>query len=600
MEIKDFSKAQWKMHDIIQNKRKLVKGFDGKLQIRFEGKSCSPKIHRLYLSYLKELHREIERSSALLNNFNSEERHRLNLILQIDDHVETQGFGFCDLRLVLDHTAIMQLLMDQSLYGERSAGLRELIQNAVDACMVRKEQEDSEMCYAPQIIISISKSKDYVKITDNGIGMTYDTIQNYFLNIGRSYYKSDEFKFYNHKYKPIGQFGIGFLACFMLSNHVKVKTCYFSEGEIHELDLYKNSEFVLTKKSTREHFIGTEIELNYRQFFDVFENEDHLKSYIKNTFALSIPIIIKDEDQHVKIFRYAINYEEQARKRLAQEFCNGDEKLTQYININCALYSNTLEGSILLDRDELNIEILPLPPKNTFYLNCHESKLISISDPRKIEKGVYHIWYYEGEDDQIHSESCIKNKDESFNTCHDQRRTSLHKNKDSFYFISKPEDSSKYLKHRQHNIISAICSIFKENGLPFREETFIEKDRKDDIKYQPVFIMDGKFILFKFFTLSYPKQIFYKGIRVNKINFQSWVPMIKLSRGACLNYVDTGLPLELSRRNINDSSETFERSVIMAILKYLKEKASSYPSDFMLFLDELISLYQRNEIPLYP
>lgn len=211
MEIKDFSKAQWKMHDIIQNKRKLVKGFDGKLQIRFEGKSCSPKIHRLYLSYLKELHREIERSSALLNNFNSEERHRLNLILQIDDHVETQGFGFCDLRLVLDHTAIMQLLMDQSLYGERSAGLRELIQNAVDACMVRKEQEDSEMCYAPQIIISISKSKDYVKITDNGIGMTYDTIQNYFLNIGRSYYKSDEFKFYNHKYKPIGQFGIGFL-----------------------------------------------------------------------------------------------------------------------------------------------------------------------------------------------------------------------------------------------------------------------------------------------------------------------------------------------------------------------------------------------------
>lgn len=66
----------------------------------------------------------------------------------------------------------------------------------------------------PTIHVNFSKEKNYVIIKDTGIGMTLDVVKRHFLNVGKSYYKSREYLHKNYKYSPIGQYGIGFLACF--------------------------------------------------------------------------------------------------------------------------------------------------------------------------------------------------------------------------------------------------------------------------------------------------------------------------------------------------------------------------------------------------
>ena len=58
-----------------------------------------------------------------------------------------------DLALRLNETAVMTLLMGTSLYPTRYAAIRELIQNSVDACLVRSYLHQ-QPTYKPKVEIS--------------------------------------------------------------------------------------------------------------------------------------------------------------------------------------------------------------------------------------------------------------------------------------------------------------------------------------------------------------------------------------------------------------------------------------------------------------
>lgn len=74
----------------------------------------------------------------------------------------------------------------------------------------------------------------------------------------------------------ISHYGIGFLACFMLSDKVIVRTKHYSDSQAYELELEKDSKFVTLKKITKSN-IGTDIVLDYSDFMSVFDDEDNHK-----------------------------------------------------------------------------------------------------------------------------------------------------------------------------------------------------------------------------------------------------------------------------------------------------------------------------------
>lgn len=147
-------------------------------------------------------------------------------------------------------------LLIAPLYGnDPSYGVRELLQNAIDAC---KEREVIESGYTPTINLAIleENGKHYFKITDNGIGMDVDVIRNYFLSIGSSYRKSADWqKQYvddngNSKVQRTGRFGIGFLAAFLIGENISVQTkkIYNTTGYCFETGI--NDEQINIKKDT--------------------------------------------------------------------------------------------------------------------------------------------------------------------------------------------------------------------------------------------------------------------------------------------------------------------------------------------------------------
>ena len=139
MGIEGFSREEWEKHFQISNERKLKPNNDGKMQIYFDGVSSNAKIHRKYLKYIDDLRDELENADLLLNNKDNNIKYHLNLTTKVEDMVNTKGFQYSDLRLNLDYAAITELLMGKNIYGDSKLGLRELIQNSIDACKIIKE-----------------------------------------------------------------------------------------------------------------------------------------------------------------------------------------------------------------------------------------------------------------------------------------------------------------------------------------------------------------------------------------------------------------------------------------------------------------------------
>jgi molecular chaperone HtpG len=141
-------------------------------------------------------------------------------------------------------------LFIEPLYGRHpEIGIRELIQNAVDAVRERREFErihphlmsSGPTGPEPDVVVWLDDPDEnglaLLTIKDNGIGMTEETVANYFLKAGASFRRSvawkKEFESENRTDEKAelksrvlrsGRFGIGVLAAFLLGDEIEVST----------------------------------------------------------------------------------------------------------------------------------------------------------------------------------------------------------------------------------------------------------------------------------------------------------------------------------------------------------------------------------------
>lgn len=136
-----------------------------------------------------------------------------------------------DTQFNLSKRQVIELLMGTKLYGNPEVALRELVQNSIDACLLRQAQEIKwGDLYSPEITIKyISEEGEKVLIVeDNGTGMDQYIIDNYYSKVGSSFYKSTDFynllSESNAEFTPTSRFGIGILSCFMVADTLLVDT----------------------------------------------------------------------------------------------------------------------------------------------------------------------------------------------------------------------------------------------------------------------------------------------------------------------------------------------------------------------------------------
>ncbi|SKA33210.1 Histidine kinase-, DNA gyrase B-, and HSP90-like ATPase [Chitinophaga eiseniae] len=301
---KGISDEEWKQHFVISNNEKIV--INEKTQqkkIVFHGKATSASIHRKILVYIGWVKNELTNSTALVNGMPAQ--YSLVYDTNPEVNIQTEGYTFSDYKMTLEFRAISSLLMGEKIYGSKSLGLRELIQNSLDSCRIRQETEEQKKefgqdAYQPKIKVILDQDRDLAIIKDNGTGMSMDIIKKHFLNIGVSYYNSTDFLLKDFDYKPIGNFGIGFLSCFMLSDEVKVLTRHYKSKHKYLIELEKGNEWTSLTESEDVVFDGTEVILNYANFISVFDNKPQSVKDFLNTYFLTDGIDFELIDKSAK------------------------------------------------------------------------------------------------------------------------------------------------------------------------------------------------------------------------------------------------------------------------------------------------------------
>lgn len=150
----------------------------------------------------------------------------------LSNYIQTEGWTPCDATLHVSNVEdLVSKLGGEQLYGSDNKieiALRELIQNARDAIVARRKQEEG---FEGAIDVKIEQEgKDtYIEVTDNGLGMSLRTVKDYLLNFGSSYWASDLAKeeypgLYSSGFESVGRFGIGFYSIFMVAAEVEVNT----------------------------------------------------------------------------------------------------------------------------------------------------------------------------------------------------------------------------------------------------------------------------------------------------------------------------------------------------------------------------------------
>jgi Histidine kinase-, DNA gyrase B-, and HSP90-like ATPase len=160
-------------------------------------------------------------------------------------------------------SSILDLLIG-GVYQRDDVFIRELVQNALDACTLRaaasqKRQEP----YAPEILITFLNAGNKVKairIDDNGIGMDVYDIQDTVLWIGTTISKKESVQKLLRETtgrQLIATFGIGLLSCFKVAKSISIRTKK-ETGPSLKVDLTNISDEIKSEEYS-DNMIGTTI-----------------------------------------------------------------------------------------------------------------------------------------------------------------------------------------------------------------------------------------------------------------------------------------------------------------------------------------------------
>ncbi|MDF2676996.1 MAG: heat shock protein htpG, chaperone, family [Bacillota bacterium] len=215
-------------------------------------------------------------------------------------------------------------LMINSIYTHKEIFLRELISNASDAIdkSYYKSLTDNNVVFNKEdyyIRISVNEDERTLVISDTGIGMTKEELENNLGTIAKS--GSFDFKENNEQKDGvdiIGQFGVGFYSAFMVADTVIVKSKTADSNVAYKwvssgADGYSIEE---CEKDT----VGTEITLKIKESNDDNDYEDYLDSY-------SIKSLVKKYSDFIK---YPIKMNVKKRKLQEEAEENKEKEYVDY------------------------------------------------------------------------------------------------------------------------------------------------------------------------------------------------------------------------------------------------------------------------------
>ncbi|RTE49078.1 HSP90 family protein [Actinobaculum sp. 352] len=182
-------------------------------------------------------------------------------------------------------------LLSRNLYSGPRVFVRELLQNGVDAITARRGIDPS--CPAR---ITFSAEGQILRIRDTGIGLTTDEAAELLATIGATS-KRDEFGMARTDF--LGQFGIGLLSCFMVSDTITVRSRSAADRDARTIQWEgrSNGTWVVTTAVEPLTEPGTEMLLHSLPGEDPFTFSSLSRLITEYGEFLPIPVELRAEGQ---------------------------------------------------------------------------------------------------------------------------------------------------------------------------------------------------------------------------------------------------------------------------------------------------------------
>lgn len=188
------------------------------------------------------------------------------------------------------------------LYSDHDIFYRELVSNGCDAITKLKKlslmgeyEEPEDVEYKVEVVVN-PKDKT-IKVTDNGLGMTEEEVEEYINQIAFSGAQDflNKYKDKANEDQIIGHFGLGFYSAFMVADKVTIDTLsYKNDAKAVHWESEGGTEFEMTDGDRIS--VGTTITLYLNDDSTEFSNEYRAKEVLEKYCAfMPVEIYVSDE-----------------------------------------------------------------------------------------------------------------------------------------------------------------------------------------------------------------------------------------------------------------------------------------------------------------
>ncbi|RLS56817.1 MAG: hypothetical protein DWH91_05765 [Planctomycetota bacterium] len=209
----------------------------------------------------------------------------------------------------VDVAGVIQI-MGKSLYSRGDAPIRELIQNAHDA-IIRRRQRDLD--YKGRIDIRLDESAGTLSVTDDGIGLSAEEAERYLGTLGigvtgllKGHHPSSSDVDHGEAGEGlIGQFGIGLFSAFLLADKIVVVSRRADLDAGVRWAAGEGSDIELSEAERSEP--GTTVTLQLKPLFRNWASQTALVEEAVREYAdfLPVPVFVNDGPTRVNVINVA-------------------------------------------------------------------------------------------------------------------------------------------------------------------------------------------------------------------------------------------------------------------------------------------------------
>jgi len=209
-------------------------------------------------------------------------------------------------RTQVDLDGLLEVL-SRNLYSTPIVVVRELIQNAHDACIRRRSESnwDDE----PRIQVISNAHRNTLTITDNGSGLTHDEIVEYLATIGSGYTR--KLRQSSSNQDAIGYFGLGFMTAYVVASKVEFLTTSFQQPNQASRFVTKGGKQYHLTTEAAENSVGSSVVLHLLDDHARLADGDYL-NHLVSRYCCLLPMNVYVNDAKDPVNSTPVPWQQQA------------------------------------------------------------------------------------------------------------------------------------------------------------------------------------------------------------------------------------------------------------------------------------------------